>query len=112
MFPDTQHDPTLAQPKGCAGLPGAASTPRDAKEQLHGQGNSSAGRIMLSVQVGLTLQRYQSASKEKSFVNKVIALLDSMELQLFLAEVLSVCTADRNCCITQKRACAEIAFHM
>lgn len=111
MFPNMTlpwHNPK----QGCAGLPGAASTLHDTKEQLHGRGNGSAGRIMLSVQVSLTLQRYQSARKEKSFVNKVIALLDSMELQLFLTEVLSVCTADRNCCITKIRAWAEIAFHM
>lgn len=67
---------------------------------------------MLSVQVSLISQRYQNASKEKSFVNKVIAWLDSMELQLLLAEVLSVCTADRNCCVTQTWAYADIAFHM
>lgn len=52
---------------------------------------------MLSAQESLTLQRFQNASKKKSFINKVITLLDSMELQLFHVEVLSVYAADKNC---------------
>ena len=72
-------------------------SPTNAQQQLRGRCNSSAGEIMLSAQVSLTLQRYQNASKEKSFINKVIALLDSMEPQLFHVEVLSVYAADKNC---------------
>lgn len=38
--------------------------------------------------------------EEKSFINNVITLLDSMEPQLFHVEVLSVYAADKTCSVT------------
>lgn len=84
-------------------------SPTTAKQQLRGRCKSSAGEIMLSAQVSLTLRRYPNASKERSFINKVITLLDSMERQLFHVGGLLVYAAEENRSRTLAGAWAEAA---
>lgn len=67
---------------------------------------------MLSAQVSLTLRRYPNASKERSFINKVITLLDSMEPQLLHVGGLLVHAADENRLGTPAGAWAEVALHL
>ena len=108
------HETGLARLSSCRcyhrNTASSEKSPPNAPWQLHGQCSSSAGEIMLSAQASLTLQRYQNASKEKSFINKVITPLDSMEPQLFHGEVLSVYAADKNCCVRQQGPMQSLLF--